>query len=304
MCTSSRESGCHPATSGKEGHASRQVWALHGRTFETARLQAAVRLGDLVERYSLRYARSDVSICQQPEELPEIIHEPTWMTDGSGDGVHKHALAPSNPDHSVNPGQGQLDASTYHYKSRRPGQAILEQRIKEICQTRVRYGYRRVQVPLRRDGWLINQKKTRHIYRELGLQLHNKNPKRRVKAKRRSDRRVAERPNKTWAMDFVHGQLATGRKICVLIVVDTFSRYAPVIDPRFSYRAEAVVQSLERICDRIGYSTTIRADQGTEFVSCDLDLWAYTKGLELDFSRPSKPTDNPFIEAFIGSFRA
>ena len=65
-----------------------------------------------------------------------------------------------------------VDTSTY-YKSRRAGQAGLEQRIKEICQTRVRYGYRRVHVLLRREGWPINQKKTRRVYRELGLQLRN-----------------------------------------------------------------------------------------------------------------------------------
>ena len=130
----------------------------------------------------------------------------------------------------------EVDTSTYHYKSRRSGQAVLEHRIKEICQTRVRYGYRRVHVLLRREGWRINQKKTRRIYRELGLQLRNKTPKRRVKAKLRDDRRDATRPNETWAMDFVHDQLATGRKIRVLTVVDTLSRYAPVIDPRFSYQ--------------------------------------------------------------------
>ena len=100
-----------------------------------------------------------------------------------------------------------FDTSTYHYRSRRPGQAPLEQRIKEICQTRVRYGYRRVHIVLRRDGWRINQKKTRRIYRELGLQLRNKTPKRRVKAKLREDRSPAIRPNETWAMDFVHDQL-------------------------------------------------------------------------------------------------
>jgi putative transposase len=72
----------------------------------------------------------------------------------------------------------EVDRSTYHYKSRRPGQASLESKVKEICQTRVRYGYRRVHVLLRREGWLINQKKTRRIYRELGLQLRNKTPKR------------------------------------------------------------------------------------------------------------------------------
>lgn len=197
----------------------------------------------------------------------------------------------------------EFDTSTYHYKSRRPEQADLEKRIKEICQTRVRYGYRRVHVLLRREGWRINQKKTRRVYRELGLQLRNKTPKRRVKAKLRDDRRDATQPNETWAMDFVHDQLATGTKIRVLTVVDIFSRYSPIIDPRLSYRGEHVVQSLERACSRIGYPKTIRVDQGTEFVSRDLDLWAYTNGVTLDFSRPGKPTDNAFIEAFNGRFR-
>ena len=87
-----------------------------------------------------------------------------------------------------------VDTSTYHYKSRRPGQAALEQRIKEICQTRIRYGYRRVHVLLRREGWSLGQNKTRRIYRELGLQLRNKTPKRRVKAKLREDRHVATQP--------------------------------------------------------------------------------------------------------------
>ena len=109
-----------------------------------------------------------------------------------------------------------LDTSTYHYKSRRPGQAPLEQRIRDICQTRVRYGYRRVHVLLRRQDWCHGQNKTRRIYRELGLQLRNKTPKRRVKAKLREDRIHATRPNETWAMDFVHDQLATGRKLRVL----------------------------------------------------------------------------------------
>jgi putative transposase len=92
-----------------------------------------------------------------------------------------------------------------------PPQAHLEQRIRAIWQTRVRYGYRRIHVLLRREGCRHGQNKTRRIYRELGLQLRNKTPKRRVKAKLRDDRRPATRSNETWAMDFVHDQLATGR---------------------------------------------------------------------------------------------
>lgn len=193
---------------------------------------------------------------------------------------------------------------TYRYKSRRPGQAALEQRIREICQTRVRFGYRRVHVLLRREGWQLNQKKTYRIYKEIGMQLRNKHPKRRVKAKLREDRTEAVEPNDIWAMDFVHDQLATGRKIRVLTVVDTFSRYSPVLDPRFSYRGEDVVATLERVCGQIGYPKTIRVDQGSEFISRDMDLWAYQNGVTLDFSRPGKPTDNAFIEAFNGRLRA
>ena len=197
-----------------------------------------------------------------------------------------------------------FDRSTYHYTSRRADQACLERRIREICETRVRYGYRRVHVLLEREGWGTNIKRTYRIYRDLGLQLRNKTPKRRVKAKLREDRQKAVGPNDVWAMDFVHDQLATGKKLRVLTVVDTFSRYVPVLDPRHSYRGEDVVQTLERVCRQVGYPKTIRVDQGTEFVSRDLDLWAYAKGVILDFSRPGKPTDNAFIEAFNGRFRA
>ena len=117
----------------------------------------------------------------------------------------------------------EVDTSTYHYKARRHDQAGLEARIKEICATRVRYGYRRVHVLLRREGWAVNTKRIYRLYKGLGLQLRSKAPRRRVKAKLREDRQVATQPNETWAMDFVHDQLATGRKLRVLTVVDTFA---------------------------------------------------------------------------------
>ena len=105
-------------------------------------------------------------------------------------------------------------------------------------------------------------------------------------------------------MDFVHDQLATGRKLRILTVVDTYSKYSPAIDPRFTYKAEDVVRTLEGVCKREGYPTSIRVDQGSEFISRDLDLLAYAHNVVLDFSRPGKLTDNAFIESFIGRFRA
>ena len=194
--------------------------------------------------------------------------------------------------------------SSYHYKSRRTGQAGLELRIREIFETRVRYGYRRIHVLLRREGWQVNIKKTRRIYNELGLQLRNKRPKRRVQAKLQDDCQEAVGPNDVWAMDFVHDQLALGNKPCILTIVDTHSRLCPATDARFTYRGEDLVQTLESVCRRIGYPRTIGVDNGSEFISRDLDLWAYANAVTLDFSRPGKPTDNGFIEAFNSKLRS
>lgn len=157
--------------------------------------------------------------------------------------------------------------SLYVYKLKRGDQAALEHRIKDVCETRVRYGYRRVHVLLVRDGWAINAKRVYRLYRELGLQLRNNTQKRRVKAKLRQGLTEARQVNETWAMDFVHDQLATGRKIRVLTIVDTFSRFSQAIDARFSYRGEDVVQTLEHVCKDVGCPKSIRVDQGSEFIS-------------------------------------
>ena len=149
----------------------------------------------------------------------------------------------------------------------------------------------------------MNAKKVYRLYRELGLQLRSKTPKRWVKAKLREDRAPAVRPNDVWAMDFVHDQLATGRKLRILTVVDTYSRYPPVIDARFTYREEDVVATLDRTCRKSGYPKTIRVDNSSESVSRDMDLWAYHRGVTPDCSRSGKPTDNSFTEAFNSKLR-
>jgi putative transposase len=197
-----------------------------------------------------------------------------------------------------------FNRATYNYRPRRAVQAELRDRIKKIAETRVRYGYRRIHVLLRREGWIVNAKRVWRLYRELGLQLRNKSPKRRVKAKLRSDRITAVAPNDIWAMDFVHDQLFDGKKIRVLTIVDTYTRLAPAIDVRQNYRGCDVVNTLEHAAHELGYPKTIRLDNGPEFVSKELDLWAFMKGVTLDFSRPGKPTDNAFIESLNGKFRA
>jgi putative transposase len=157
---------------------------------------------------------------------------------------------------------------------------------------------------LRRESWRINQKKTRRIYRKLSLQLRNKTPKRRVKA---SGVRTAELPpDRTrpgrWILCMISwrpvGSYACSRRRYVLTLL------TGVLEPRFTFRGADVVEVLEEVGRQVGFPAAIRVDQGTEFVSRDLDLWAYQRGVVLDFSRPGKPTDNAFIEAFNGRFRA
>ena len=176
--------------------------------------------------------------------------------------------------------------STYHYASRRPAQAVLSKRIREIAETRVRYGYRRIHVLLRREGWQVNAKRIYRLYTEEGLQLRHKTPKRRVAAKLREDRCPPAAPNQVWAMDFLSDQLFDGRRIRILTIADAFSRLSPAIDVRPHYRGTDVVETLERVTRIYSTPKTIRVDNGPEFISKALDLWAWLNGVTLDFSRP------------------
>ena len=198
-----------------------------------------------------------------------------------------------------------IERSTYHYRSRRAGQAQLTERIKEIAATRVRYGYRRIHVLLRHEGWRVNTKRVYRLYREMGLQLRHKTPKRRVKAKLREDRRNATRPNETWAMDFVHDQLATGTKLRVLTIVDTFSRFSPAIEPRFKFRGADVVGGAGKSSgDRSG---SRRLSGSTKALSLYRAIWicgrtsAVSRSTSLGLAnRPTMPSSS----CSTGKFRA
>lgn len=150
--------------------------------------------------------------------------------------------------------------SSYFYKARRPSQAALRKRIQEIAATRVRYGYRRIHVLLRREGWPVNVKRVYRLYVEESLQIRNKRPKRKVAAKLREDRRPPCAPNDVWAMDFLSDQLFDGRKIRVLTIVDAYSKVSPAIDARARYTGADVVATLERVCLAHGVPKTIRVD--------------------------------------------
>jgi len=172
-------------------------------------------------------------------------------------------------------------------------------RIKEIASTRVRYGYKRIHILLRREGWKINHKRVYRIYREEGLNLRHKSKRKRYVYR---GEEVNAR-SKCWALDFVSDSLYNGEKFRALTIIDIYTRECLQIYANQRFRGESVVEELDRITLRRGYPKKIRVDNGPEFISKALDAWAYHNGVKLDFSRPGKPTDNAYIESFNGSLR-
>jgi len=196
-----------------------------------------------------------------------------------------------------------VSRSSYYYRSHGRDDSAERARIREIAETRVRYGMWRIHTLMRREGWLINHKKTHRIYCEEGLNLRRKRPRRRVAAAHRVERPDIAAPDQVWSMDFVADELFNGQRIRALTVVDNFSRQSLAIDVDFRLNGEAVVDTMMRLLSQSRRPKRIQVDNGSEFISRALDKWAYEHGVELDFSRPGKPTDNAFIESFNGSFR-
>ena len=135
--------------------------------------------------------------------------------------------------------------ATYHYRSVRPPQEPLRKRIKELAETHMRYGCRRIHIVLQREGWRVNIKRVRRLYRLEDLQMRLKPPRRRVMAKLRSDRSNATGPNQVWAMDWMFDELFDGRRLWVLTVIDTWSRFSPVMRVCRTATAMEVIDALE-----------------------------------------------------------
>jgi putative transposase len=196
-----------------------------------------------------------------------------------------------------------LGRSTQRRISRRDPRTELRQRMHEIVSTRVRYGYRRVHVMLRRAGWSVGRNVVYRLYREEGLALRSKRPRRRKMVVHRQARCQPKAANEAWSLDFVHDQLSNGQKFRALTVIDVFSREALAIEVGHRLRGEHVVEVLNRLVRKRGAPKYLFADNGSEFSGHLVDLWAYHHQVRLDFSRPGKPTDNAYIETFNGSLR-
>ena len=193
------------------------------------------------------------------------------------------------------------------YRSVKPRRDNLRQRMHEIAATRVRYGYRRIRVLLQREGWQVGQKLIFRLYQEEGLALR-KRPFHRRRRNKMHVQRVARRdptaPNQAWTLDFMSDQLSNGQRFRVLTIVDVFTRVALAIKIGQHLKAPDVVEVLSHIISKRGTPERLFCDNGSEFSGQVLDLWAYHHGVQIDFSRPGKPTDNAFIETFNGRLRA
>jgi putative transposase len=157
-------------------------------------------------------------------------------------------------------------------------------------------------VVLRREGFLINHKRTERIYRSEKLSLRIRRRKK-FAAVIRTPLPEAVRTNQIWAMDFVSDSLWTGRRFRSLTMVDTFTKESLGIEVDTSLTGQRVVRVLERLSQMRGLPEYIRVDNGPEFISKALDEWAYRNNVKLDFIRPGKPTENAYIESFNGRFR-
>ena len=176
-------------------------------------------------------------------------------------------------------------------------------RLRDLAAARVGYGYRRLHILLRRDGWIVNHKRVYRLYCQEGLGMRKRPPRRRVACIKRELRPMAEAKNECWSMDFVSDELYDGRRIRVLTLVDNHTRESLTLHVGQRIGGMDVVQKLEHVADEHGLPKAIRVDNGPEFISKDLDMWAYWNKVKLDFSRPGKPTDNAFIESFNARFR-
>ena len=192
--------------------------------------------------------------------------------------------------------------TTQRYVSRKPSQAPLRLRLRELAMDRPRYGYRRLTTLLKREGWHVNHKRVHRLYCEEELQVRVKRRKK-LAAKPRIKPPAASRINERWSMDFMSDYQADGRRIRLLTVIDIFTRECLALKVARSIPARAVTAALESVIAKRGRPSVIQVDNGTEFTSNHFDAWAYMLDIKIDFIRPGRPVENCYIESFNGSVR-
>ena len=193
--------------------------------------------------------------------------------------------------------------ATWYYRSQARDSSAVRQRMRELAVLRPRFGYERIHVLLRREGWRDGRNRVHRLYKLEGLQVRMRVRRKKRLSLHRGATPSAHAPRLYWAMDFVHDQLASGRKFRVLTVIDKWNRHCVALHVAFALTGHSVVEALEDVRRESGLPTAITVDNGTEFTSKVLDEWCYQRGVRLDFIRPGKPVENGMIESFNGRLR-
>jgi len=192
--------------------------------------------------------------------------------------------------------------ASHAYQPKGKNDEALRLRLKGLAEERHRFGCPRLHVMLKREGMVINHKRTERIYLEEGLSLRLKKRKKKA-AGLRVMLPQAEHVNQRWSMDFASDSTIAGRRFRVLAIVDDYSRECPAIEVDSSIPGARVVGVLERLAETRGLPEVITVDNGPEFASKTMDEWAYRRGIRLNFIRPGKPVENAYAESFIGRLR-
>lgn len=196
----------------------------------------------------------------------------------------------------------QTDRSSVRYQSKRVNDNEQREAIKRISKERRRFGYRRINVMLQREGIHMNHKKLRRIYEEEKLQVRRRGGRKRALGMRRP-MEVPDRPNQRWSLDFVSDAFTDGRRFRILTVVDDFSKENVLLVPDTSISGLRVTRELDQAFAERGMPRTIVSDNGTEFTSMAILKWVQDNGLDWHYIQPGKPTQNAFIESFNGKLR-
>jgi putative transposase len=191
---------------------------------------------------------------------------------------------------------------TVRYRSRRPTDSELRERLRALAHERRRFGYRRLHVLLRREGFIVNHKRLFRLYREERLMVRRRGGRKRALGTR-APLAVAQWPNDRWSLDFAADQFIDGRRLRILVVVDDCTRECLALIADTSISGMRVARELDRLLGKRGKPKTIVSDNGTELTSNAILQWADDHKVAWHYIAPGKPVQNAFVESFIGRLR-
>lgn len=194
------------------------------------------------------------------------------------------------------------DRQMVRYRSTRPPETALRTRLRELANERRRFGYRRLFIMLRREGELSGINRIYRLYREEGLGVRRRKGRKRAVGVR-APILVEARPNARWSLDFVHDQMANGRRFRVLNITDDITHECLGAIPDTSISGRRVARELTAIIERRGKPGMIVSDNGTELTSHAIFAWCRDHKIDWHYITPGKPMQNGYVESFNGKMR-